>query len=212
MAHGDAYNSWMWGRHDGEMGHQEMFGREDLDELSAIVQSRWRTGADRDWTQLAGTLEWTCAATADHTIDTVFAPAFFLASGRQDAYPDVGVYSVGPDAGAEQFVEALAVATHILGAVVADADPDRRAVIWQWPEITVAPPADFLPRGGLELILHAHDVCVGLGVEFRPPADVCRRLRDHTLDWPLWLRWNGLSATDDPWADLLRGSGRFPAM
>ena len=79
-------------------------------------------------------------------------------------------YTVGPGALPHHFVQALGIATHVLGAVVADTPADVRAIIWQWPEITVAPPEDFLPRGGLELILHAHDVCAGLGVEFEPPA------------------------------------------
>lgn len=189
----------------------DRFRRQDLDELSAFVQERWIAGAGGDWSQPAGTLEWTCTETADHAVDTVFAPAFFLASGRQDMYPDMGdPYTLGPGAGGVQFAQAISVATTVLGAVVADADPETRAIIWQWPEITVSPPADFLPRGGLELILHAHDVCAGLGVEFTPPTELCRRLRQHTLGWPLWLRWNGLAETANPWADLLRGSGRFP--
>jgi len=192
------------------MGDGDLFRRDDLDTLSALVQQCWSAGAAADWERPAGTLEWTCTETADHTVDTVFAPAFFLASGCTTAYPDMGVYTLGEGAGAAQFVQALAVATRILGAVVDDADPDERAIIWQWPEITLAPPRDFLPRAGLELILHAHDVCVGLGTPFEPPDDLCRRLRQHTLDWPLWLRWNGLAETDDAWADLLRGAGRFP--
>ncbi len=197
-------------RDDRGVGDGDRFRREDLDELSAYVRERWLAGVTADWDAPAGTLEWTCSQTADHTVDTVFAPAFFLASNRQDKYPDIGIYSVGADAGPEQYVEALAVATRVLGAVVADADPAERAIIWQWPEPTLAAPVDFLPRGGLELILHGHDVCAGLDVEYAPPADICRRLRRHTLDWPMWLRWNGLAETDDAWADLLRGSGRYP--
>ena len=38
---------------------------------------------------------------------------------------------------------------------------------------------------------------------------LCRRLREHTRPWPMWtLSWHGLVETDDPWLDLLAGSGR----
>jgi hypothetical protein len=60
------------------------------------------------------------------------------------------------------------------------------------------------------LILHAHDVCAGLGVPLVPPADACARLRDHTHGWPHWTGpgWRPPPTTDDPWHDLLVGSGR----
>ena len=66
------------------------------------------------------------------------------------------------------------------------------------------------PRAGLELSLHAHDVCAGLGVAYEPDADLARRLRDHTADWPMWTTAFGgpIGRTDDPWGDLLCASGR----
>lgn len=191
----------------------DVFSTDDLHELSALVVTAWRAGADRDWSAPAGTLEWSCARTADHAVDTVFAPAFFLASRRQDAYPDMGTeFSVGRNPRPQQLVEALAVATRVLAAVVAEARPDVRAVLFRRPQVVTAPPGDFVPRGALELILHAHDVCAGLGVGFEPPADLCRRLREHTRPWALWtVAWDGLPRTDDPWGDLLTGSGRHRA-
>jgi hypothetical protein len=75
--------------------------------------------------------------------------------------------------------------------------------------VTTGAPRDFPPRAATELILHAHDVCVGLGVPFEPPAPLCERLREHTRPWPMWtIAWHGLGATGDPWGDLLAGSGR----
>jgi hypothetical protein len=65
-----------------------------------------------------------------------------------------------------------------------------------------------VPRAGLELILHAHDVCAGLDVPFEPPPNLCERLREHTREWPMWQFWNELGRTDDPWGDLLEASGR----
>ena len=60
------------------------------------------------------------------------------------------------------------------------------------------------------MVLHAHDVCTGLGIAFEPPADLCARLRDHTLEWVHWTApgWHALVPTDDAWGDLLDASGR----
>jgi hypothetical protein len=191
------------------------FTRHDLVDLGRSVAEAWRTGIDRDWSAPAGTLDWSCTRTAAHTVDTVWAPALFLAARRQDGYPewDGGSFLIGDHAHPEHYVEALEAVTRILAAIVGDAEPSARAAIWRRPRVEVRGPVDFAPRGALELALHGHDVCAGLGVRFAPPPDVCRRLRDHTRDWPHWSSpgWRAPGATDDPWADLLAASGRLPA-
>jgi hypothetical protein len=55
------------------------------------------------------------------------------------------------------------------------------------------------------MILHAHDVCTGLGIAFEPPAELCRRLFTATDGWPGNLT---VEPTDDAWTDLLVRSGR----
>ena len=191
-----------------------MFDRADLEELTDVVVAAWTRGADRDWSVPAGMLEWSCTKTADHAVDCVFAPAFFLASRLTDRYPDAGDnFTVGADATPAQLVEALRIASRVLAAVVADADPSVRAVIFRRPTVVTAPPPDFLPRGALELILHSHDVCSGLGVDFDPPATLCEHLIEHTASFP-WagIGWTRPSpATTDPWGELLRASGRTRA-
>jgi len=143
-------------------------------------------------------------------VDCVYAPAFFLASRRSDSYPDVGLdLTLGDEATPLLLVESLEIATRILAAVVKDAEPDVRAVIFRRPSVLTAPPQDFLPRGALELVLHAHDVCTGLQVPFEPTAGLCHRLREHTRPWPIWtVVWSGLGCSDDPWGDLLAASER----
>jgi hypothetical protein len=186
------------------------FTAADLYELSGLVASVWMSAVDRDWSVPAGTLDWSCTATADHAVDCVYAPAFFLASRKVDAYPDAGGdLTMGPDASPARLVQSLEIATRILVAVVNDAGPDERAVIFRRPEVLTAPPEDFLPRAALELILHAHDVCAGLGVPFEPPRDLTYRLREHTRPWPMWTMGWTLGRTDDPWGDLVTGSGRI---
>ena len=106
--------------------------------------------------------------------------------------------------------EAIATVGRIVAAVVVAAPPGITAAIWRRPRVEARPAADFPPRSGLEILLHGHDVCTGLGVDFEPPADLCARLRDHTRDWPHWSSpgWRPCPVTDDPWGDLLAGSGR----
>ena len=188
----------------------DRFSVADLYALSELVATAWSSAGDRDWSVRAGSLEWTCTRTADHAVDCVWAPAFFLASRKRDGYPDVGPdMGLGADAEPGRLVQSLEMATRVLGAVVRDADPDVRAILFRRPEIMVAPPEDFPPRAATELILHAYDVCSGLQVPFEPPAALCRRLRDHTRAWPMWtVGWDGLESTDDPWGDLLTGSDR----
>lgn len=187
-----------------------MFTPEDLEELAELVAVGWEGAASADWSARAGPLEWSCAKTADHVIDTVVAPAFFLSSRRVDDYPEGG-WSPGDDADPDRFARGLRTAARLLAATVRGSDPDAHAIIWRLPTTETRPPVDFVPRGGLELILHASDVAAGLNVEFTPPVAICERLRSHTQDWPFWTfapGWSPLTMTGDPWADLLRASGR----
>ncbi len=188
----------------------EAFTAEDLNELSDLVGTTWMSALDRYWSVPAGTLEWSCLATADHAVDCVYAPAFFLASRLTTGYPLAGRdLTLGDLATPERLVQSLQLATRMVAAVVAAAEPEAMAAIFQRPTVLIGSPPDFLPRAALELILHAHDVCAGLGIAFEPPAALCHRLCEHTRRWPMWsMEGNGLPETDDPWGDLLAGSHR----
>ena len=187
----------------------DRFTADDLEVLTALVVTTWTGAADRDWSAPAGTVDWSCTATADHAVDCVYAPAFFLASRRTDSYPAAGGdLTMGQEATPERLVESLEIATRLLVAVVHDTPGEVRAVIFRRP-LLLGAPDDFLPRAALELALHAHDVSAGLGVPFEPVPAIARRLRDHTRRWPMWTtEWNGLGDTADPWGDLLVASGR----
>jgi hypothetical protein len=188
----------------------ETFTVADLFALSKLVAATWTAAAERDWSVRAGPVEWSCLHAADHAVDCVYAPAFFLASRRVDGYPEVGGNLMfGTAATPARLVASLELATRVLAGVVRDAPPTTRAVIFRRPTIITGAPADFVPRAAVELALHAADVASGLGVAFTPPRDLCFRLREHTRPWPMWtVAWSGLPTTEDPWRDLLIGSGR----
>ena len=181
------------------------FTADDFERLSRFVVEAWKSGLDRDWSVPAGTLEWSCFRTADHTVDCVFSYAFFLASRRQDRYPPFGELHALADASPADLVNGLQAVSTLLTAVIMTAEPDTRAVIGLWPHLETGTPQDFAARGAHELILHAHDVCTGLGVPFDPPRDLCQRLWEHSRDWPMGVLAN---PTADPWSNLLERSGR----
>jgi len=188
------------------------FTGDDFDSVARCVIDGWRSGLDRDWSAPAGTLEWSCLRTADHCVDAVLAIAFFLASRKQDAYPDFGwgEFTAGDGAKPKILIAALETVSRVLSSLIATAEPDTRAIIWRRPQVATGGPSDFAARGALELLLHGHDVCTGLGIELNPPPDACARLREHTRSWPHWTSpgWSNPRTTENPWADLLVGSGR----
>jgi hypothetical protein len=150
------------------------FTHHDLDTLADCVGDAWRDGAGGDWSAPAGTLEWSCARTADHAVDAVLAVGFFLASRRRDGYPEWD-WSVPRTAGygrPDLAGEAIATVGHVVSAVIAAAPPDARAVIWRAPRVEVRGPEDFAARAGPELVLHGHDVCAGPASRCgpRPPS------------------------------------------
>jgi len=183
----------------------DAFSPGDFAELTALVLDTWQSAVGRDWSVPAGTLEWSCWTTADHTVDCVFSYAFFLASQRRDSYPPFGELHALDGATPSDLIDGLRAATTMLSAVIEAGDPNVEAAIGLWPFALNGRPADFAARGALEMILHAHDVCTGLGVAFDPPRELCRRLRDTAQDWPGQAQ---LRPTDDPWTDLLERSGR----
>lgn len=184
------------------------FTVEDLEAVGDLALAAWASGIDRDWSVPAGTLEWSCLVTADHTVDCVFSYALFLASRKTDGYVAFDVLRALPDAGPPDMVEGLRAVVGLLAAAIRAAPPDARATLF-WDggsRVVVTGPAPFAPRGGLELALHAHDVCSGLGVPFVPPTDVCARLFVSTAGWPGAVE--GFTRSGDPWTDLLVRSGR----
>jgi hypothetical protein len=186
------------------MSPSDLFTVDDLKLLSELVIETWQSGLDLDWSFPAGTLEWSCRKTAEHAVDTVFAPAFFLASRRQHAYPAFQDLRAAPDATIADLVDGLRATTNMLWAVIVTADPDVRAIIRRRPAVETAAPQDFAPRGALELIVHTHDISTGLGIPFDPPRDLCSRLFAHTRNWPQEV----IEPTDDSWSDLLASRGR----
>lgn len=181
------------------------FTPDDFDTISSLAVAAWTAGVERDWSVPAGTLEWSCLETADHVIDSVYSYAFWLATRDQEAHPYYGEVHARDGLGPASFVQGLRAVTTMLSSVIHASPEGTRAFIWGRPTLETGDVNDFAARGGLELVQHAHDVASGVGVDFQPPADVCRRLIEHTESWP----WHSpIERTDDAWSDLLVLTGR----
>lgn len=93
---------------------EECFTVADLNALTDLVAATWVVAAHRDWSVPAGILEWSCLSTADHAVDCVYAPAFFLASRALDRYPVAGSdLTLGAHATPELLVDSLWIASRM---------------------------------------------------------------------------------------------------
>ncbi|MFJ5549419.1 hypothetical protein [Streptomyces sp. NPDC093225] len=184
---------------------------DDLAEGVRLVTALLRAPAAlaADWDRPAGTLEWTCWETAEHLADDLFAYAAQL--GPQTPHADSDVPFVyrrtapgkpanvvfaerdGGPAGVVQVLEACG-ALHV--AMVRTAAPQARA-----HHVFGTVDAEGSAAMGLvELFVHAEDLALGLGLDWRAPAAVCARV--------LARLFPEAPAGADPWATLLWATGR----
>jgi len=149
------------------------------------------TGAD--WTVRAGTLEWTCWTTAAHVAHDLLAYAGQVAGRPAAAYlPFDLVIRAGAAPG--EVLDVVGACGTLLGRAVAAADPADRG--WHWGRCD---PAGFAAMGVAETVLHTHDITLGLGLRWDPPARLCAGvLRRLFPDAP----------AGDPVAVLLWSTGR----
>jgi hypothetical protein len=171
-------------------------------QLGDLAVATWAAGRDRDWTALAGTLGWTCDRTARHALDSVWAPAIFLASRRTTAYPPLEL-SVASEATPDDYHECLRAVVNTVVGVVSTMAPDVQAIIRRRP-VETAGPDDFPARSALELILHTYDIATGLRLPFDPPRELTDPLFEHTTNWPR----ENVALHGDSWSDLLATRGR----
>ncbi len=184
---------------------------DDLAEGVRLVVALLRAPAAlaADWDRPAGTLEWTCWETAEHLADDLFAYAAQLGPQAPHAASDVPfVYrSTAPgkpanvvfaerDGGPAGVVQVLEACGALHVAMVRTATPQARA-----HHVFGTVDAEGSAAMGLvELFVHAEDLALGLGLDWRAPAAVCARV--------LARLFPDAPADADPWATLLWATGR----
>ncbi|MBP0453218.1 maleylpyruvate isomerase N-terminal domain-containing protein [Kitasatospora sp. RG8] len=167
--------------------------------------------ADADWSRAAGAVDWDCWSTVEHLADDLLAYAAqlgpdappldryvpFVSVRRFPGGPNSFVYAQH-EAGPAGLVQVLEASGALMVAMARTAAPGTRAY-HPWG---VADPAGFTAMSLVETLVHVHDVALGLGLPWEPPADVCHRTLARLFpDVPL-------DADAGPWPTLLWATGR----
>ncbi|MYW68622.1 hypothetical protein GTY65_31765 [Streptomyces sp. SID8379] len=163
-----------------------------------------------DWSVPAGSLEWTCWETGEHLADDLFAYAARIGSlaPSTDEQEPYGFSRRRPQGPANTITADLDVGTAGLLQVIESCGGLLVAVVRATPASArahhvfgVSDPEGFGAMGVVETLLHAHDMALGLGVPFDPPAGLCARVLHRlfpdapgdSAPWPtlLWLTGRG---------------------
>lgn len=167
-----------------------------LDQAVTSSISAMSKANDRDWSILAGDLEWDCRATALHIASDLVGYATQLTAPRAHGYAPFDLILEGtPDpSGLRDVVRGTG---GVLSAVVRSVDSTTRS----WHPYGVAGPIDFAAMGIVEVLVHTEDLSRGLGFVWEPPIELCVRVLDHLfMDAPKGY---------DPWSTLLWATGRL---
>ncbi|MEV7216572.1 hypothetical protein AB0O31_26205 [Kitasatospora cineracea] len=161
--------------------------------------------AAADWDRPAGTLEWSCWETTEHLADDLFSYAAQLgpqsppATGfvpfryrREAPGKPANAISAQREAGPQGLVQVLEACGALLVAMVRTARPQDRAFHGHG----TADAEGSAAMGLVELFAHAHDLALGLNLDWTPPADITARVLTRlfptaptdTAPWPT-LRW-----------------------
>ena len=155
-----------------------------------------------DWTTRAGVLEWSCWRTVDHMVDCIFSYALQIGARAESGYLPFEELHAKPEAIPLDLVAGLRSVTALLVAVVRDS-PGTVTASDGVLELSLS---DWCARAAYELVLHTHDVVLGLGGDLDPPLELCRAILESDALW--MLDSEQAKGGSDPWAALLLGSGR----
>ncbi|GAA4960255.1 hypothetical protein GCM10023238_29120 [Streptomyces heliomycini] len=149
-------------------------GAEQVEEAVADCVAALGAVVDRDWgTVRAGRLEWSCRRTAEHIASDLVAYAGQLAGRAQDAYVPFQITLDGSEDGpGPRRQRGRPPGDHH------DRRPARRRDPHHPPRGPRLPPVPlrhanregFAAMGVAEVLLHTHDIAVGTGIAYEPPA------------------------------------------
>ena len=165
-----------------------------IDALNEVVEA--------DWTTRAGALDWSCWRTVDHMVDCLFSYAMQIGAREESGYLPFEELHAKPDATPLDLVAGLRSVTALLVAIVRDSP----GTVTASDGVLDLSLSDWCARAAYELVLHTHDVVLGLGRDLDPPLELCTVILESDALW--MLDREQAKGGSDPWAALLLGSGR----
>lgn len=171
---------------------EDVTGAQVLEAVSAMVGAL-EPHLDQDWAVPAGGLDWSCRATIDHIAHDLATYAAQFGSRSSRPYRPMDL-TVRASASVSEALDIASAWGKVLGTVVDAAGPDDRA--WHFG---LADRGGFAAMGIGEILVHLHDITSGLGVAWRPPADLAAIVVARLLP---------SAPTGDPVDALLRQTGR----
>ncbi|MFG3702705.1 hypothetical protein ACGF5C_33270 [Micromonospora sp. NPDC047620] len=182
---------------------------DDVTRTAELARETLAAATHLDWQKPAGDLEWSCWETVEHMSDDLFVYAAQLGPAnpstsahvpfgwqrRRSGGPPLTIF-VDPGEGPSGLVQVFETCGAMLAAMVDAAPPDRLSFHAYGP----SNPSGFAAMGVVEVLVHMHDVAVGLDLTWSPPADLCtgalRRL------------FPSAPSDGEPWPTLLWATGR----
>ena len=167
---------------------------DDLRTSAALCREALSPGLDQDWSVAAGDLTWDCRQTLDHISNALGFYATHLATRSRERR--VPVRDGDPARSPAELLTVVETSAAILAEVAWAAPAGTRA----FHPAGMADAEGFVAMGCEEMLIHTDDIAQGLGLAFRPPDDLARRLVRRLFPW---------APTDpNPWAGVRWASGR----
>ncbi len=139
-----------------------------VDATTAEMQRALAGSLHSDWGVLAGDLEWSCWQTGVHLADDLFSYASQVLAQPADSYLPVEV--TVPDGSTPQdLLRSIAMCGELLRLAAASAHPTVRA----WHPYGTSDAEGFTAMGVVEALVHTHDITGGMGVDWKPPHELC---------------------------------------
>ncbi len=167
---------------------------EHVETAAALCQAALAPTLSADWDVPAGDLTWTCRRTLDHIPDALVQYAGHLATRATRRLPPTR--NGDPERAPAELLTVVGTTAAVLAAVARAAEPGTRG----FHPAGMADAEGFLAMGCEEILIHTDDIAHGLGLSFRPPADLADRVVRRLFPWA--------PADGDRWDVLRWVSGR----